>query len=281
MLERILVVADDSEPARRAAAVGFELAERGDATVDVLYVHDPGRESDDAKRQRATAILDEATAHDAPGPVETHVEEGRPAQVVTGFAADRGVDLIVMGRRGRKGLGEKLLGSVTEQVLRGTTVPVLAVPGDDPDAVEGVRDVLVTTDGSEVARRAAPYASDLASRYGATLHLLTVVDVSGEAGIFDAGGVPEDYVERLESQGREALDRLAQSVGEADVEVRPAVVRATPTEGIDEYVSDTDVDLLVMASEGQNNVVGQRLGSVAARVLRTVDVPVLVVPTPD
>lgn len=281
MLERILIVAGDSDPAKRAAAVGFDLARTYDAAVDALHVLEPGTRSDEDKRERATATLDEATAHDAPGPVETHVEEGRPAGVINDFADERGVDLVVMARGGRSGLGDRLLGSVTERVLRGTTVPVLAVPGDESDAIEGFDDVLVTTDGSEISERAAPYAGDIASRYDAILHLLTVVDVAAEAGIFDAGGVPEEYVEQLESDGREALDRYVDAIGDVDVDLRRSVVRASPRDGIDEYVSGNDVDLLVMASEGQNNVVGQRLGSVTARVLRTVDVPVLVVPTPS
>lgn len=281
MLDRILIVADDSDPAKCASGVGFELARTYDAAVEVLYVLEPGTRSDDAATEQATAMLDEATAHDAPGSVETHIEEGRPAEVITTVADDHGVDLIVMGRQGRSGLDDRLLGSVTERVLREMTVPVLATPGDESEVVEGFHDVLVTTDGSEVSERAAPYASDIASRFGARLHLLTVVDVAAEGGVFNAGGVSKEFVERLESKGHEALDRFIQAIGDVEVEICPSVVRGSPREAIEEYVSENDIDLLVMASEGQNNVVGQRLGSVTARVLRTVDVPVLVVPTPS
>lgn len=281
MLDRILVVADDSDPARRAVATGFELARTYDAAVDVLYVLEPDQRSDEAAVERATATLDEATAYDAPGTVETHVEEGRPARVITTVAESDGSDLIVMGRQGRTDLGDQLLGSVTERVLRSTTVPVLAVPGGDHEDADGFHDVLVTTDSSEVAEKAAPYAAGLATRYAATLHLLTVVDIDSEAGIFDAGGVDEEFVERLISRGRKAVESLARAIGDGEIDIRTEVRRGTTRDGIEEYVTENGIDLLVIASEGQNNVVGQRLGSVAARVLRTVDIPVLVVPTPN
>lgn len=281
MLDRILIPVNDNDNARRAAAFGFELAETYGAAVDVLHVLEDGAEPDrEAVTERMETLL-EGVAADAPREVETHLREGRPAGVIVDFAHDNDLDLVVMGNKGPTGVGERLLGNVTDRVLRRTHVPVLVVRGNDHETGVGdYSDVAVTTDGSEIAERAAPYAGDVAERYGATLHLLTVVDVHAEAGPFDAGGVTEEFIERLESQGREALDRFDAAVGDVAVERRRSIERGTPHECIDEYVAENDIDLLVMASEGQNNIVGQRLGSVTTRVLRAVDVPVLVVPTP-
>ena len=283
MLNRILIAVNDSDCARRAAAFGFELASTYGASVDVLHVLEAESDSDsESATERATELLAETTARDAPGEIETHLREGRPARVIVDFARDNDVDLVVMGNRGRRGVGERLLGNATERVLRRTHVPVLVVWGDDYESnVGGYTDVLATTDGSEIAERAAPYAGDVVERYGSTLHLLTAIDVQAEAGAFDAGGVSAEFVERLESRGREALERFDEAVGDVDVDRRTSVERGTPHECIDEYVAENGVDLLVIASEGQNNIVGQRLGSVTNRVLRTVNVPVLIVPTPD
>ncbi len=215
--------------------------------------------------------------------VETRRSEGRPPRVIVDHVDERGIDLVVMGRHGRAGLGERLLGSVTERVLRGSDAPVLTVDGGDADDAGGYRNVLVPTDGSEIAERAAPYGVDVARRYGATLHLLNVVDVQREGGLFSAGGVDAEFVERLEGRGRERVDRLAERVRETDASAEPrtAVVRGAPHAGIREYVDANGVDLVVMSSEGESNLAGQLLGSVADRVLRTVDVPVLVVPVPE
>ncbi|WP_440008308.1 universal stress protein [Halomicrococcus sp. SG-WS-1] len=285
MFDEILIAVDGSDNARRAATFGFALADAYDATVDLLYAYRErsllGRDgTGDTATERGQAILDETAelAADRDVAVETHVVEGRPAKAITGFAADRGTDLVVVGRKGRVGVGRRLLGSVTEQVLRRIDVPVLVVPGSDSPGDREYERVLATTDGSEAAEWAAPYAGDLANRCGAALHLLTVVDLQAVAGPFDAGGVSKQYIERLEEQGREALDRFEAEVGDGDHE--SAVVRGTSHRAIREYVEENDVDLVVMASRGQSGFSGQRLGSVTGRVLRVVDVPVLVVTSP-
>jgi nucleotide-binding universal stress UspA family protein len=62
------------------------------------------------------------------GTVEKIVEVGHPAETIMDFARDNGVDLIVMSTHGRKGIRHMLLGSVAEEVIRYSPVPVLTVP---------------------------------------------------------------------------------------------------------------------------------------------------------
>lgn len=211
--------------------------------------------------------------------VDTQLVEGQPHEAITEYATEIGSDLIVMGRHGRSGVRERLLGTVTDRVLRHTSVPVLTVPGEDSESATGgtYANILLTTDGSENAEQAAPYGEDIAQHFEATLHLLNVVDVQAEAGAFSAGGVSEDFIERLETEGQETIDRLAQHIDDADVTVQESVVRGTSDEAIAAYTAENGIDLIVMASEGESNLASQSLGSVTDRVLRTVDVPVLVV----
>jgi nucleotide-binding universal stress UspA family protein len=280
MFTQLLIAVDGSECSTRAAKYGLELARQYGAAVDVVYAtRDPGQGD-------GRAILEEAIDFgvDLDGvDVETHLVEGEPTAVVIAQAVERGADLLVMGRHGRRGVRERLLGSVAERVLRRASAPVLTVPNGPIDAATGTEheDILATTDGSEVAERAAPYGGDLADTLGATLHVLTVVDVQSEAGIFDAGGVDEEYVERLREDGQEALDRFVDRLDAADIDVTSALVRGETADAIDEYAASHDIDLLVMASEGEANLVGQHLGSATAEVLRTVDRAVLVIPVPD
>lgn len=279
MLSHILVVLDGGERANSVASFGSDMARRYDAAVDVLDLHesDPGDDTETTDEGAASPLdsLDAAL----PSGAEVHHIDGQPSKVVVDFASQHGVDLVVMADQDREGLGDQLLGSVTERVLRRSHVPTLVVRGEQQD-VPDIDDVLVTTDGSDVAERAAPYASDLTTRFEGALHVLTAVDVQAEGGVFNAGGLPKEFVERLEARGRDAVDRFVDAVDES-IECHRAVIRGTPHEVVAEYVDENDVDLLVMATEGQNNVVGQRLGSVAARILRTVNLPVLIVPTPE
>lgn len=274
MFDDVLIAVDGSDPARRAAKHGFQLAARYDAeaTVVTVYGGDDGR---------GRAILDEtaALAADVGVTVESELLSGKPAGTIAGRAADGGADLIVVGRQGRAGVAKRLLGSVTERLLRRSDVPVLTVPAgdieDDTGADYGA--VLATTDGSEVAERAAPYGADVARRFEATLHALTVVDIQAEAGVFDAGGVRKEFVERLETRGQQAIDDLIAGIDTTDLDVRTAVVRGAAHDAIADYVDDEGIDLIVMSSEGQTNLAGQHLGTVTGRVLRSVDRPVLVV----
>lgn len=286
MFETILIPVDSSDAAKRAANVGREFAKRYDAHLDVLHVLEdqsrlPGKGGDRDPKEQRQRILEEipdlATGDGLM--VDTQLVEGQPHEVIADRADETGSDLIVMGRHGRSGLGERLLGTVTERVLRRTGVPVLTIPGGDIESTTGIEyeDILITTDGSENAEQAAPYAADIAHHFEATLHLLNAVDVEAEAGAFSAGGVTDEFIERLETQGREAVKRLAQHVDDADVPVQESVVRGTPHEAIAEYAAENGIDLIVMASEGESNLASQSLGSVTNRVLRTVDVPVLVV----
>lgn len=270
MFDRLLIAVDGSDCARRATTFGLELAARYDAAVDIVAVY-----AGDTAQGRA--ILDEAAsmAANVGVTVDTDLLSGKPATSIVDRAADRDADLIVVGRRGRSGVRERLLGSITERILRRSGPPVLTVP--EGDAGAAYEDILVTTDGSDLAAEAGPYAADLARRFGAVLHVLNAVDLQAEAGVFDAGGVDHAYIDRLETRGEAAIDDLVAALDTTDIDVRTAVIRGHASDVIAEYVADNDVGLIVMASEGQSNLAGQQLGTVAGRVLRTVDRPVLIV----
>lgn len=278
MFQKLCIPVDGSAPAKRAAKYGLELAAIYDADVDLLHV------LTDGDRERGNRILDEAVAVDVDGDpaVEQHLVEGKPGKAIVRHVEAAGADLTVMGRYGRSGITEHLLGSTSERVIRNVEVPVLTVPGEDVDAETGRHygNVLVTTDGSEVAERAGPYGADIARRTAATLHLLTVVDVQAEAGPFDAGGVDREYVERLENRGQDALNGLEAEIDTGEFDVRSSMARGDTVEEIRAYVDEHSVDLLVISSQGQTNLADQRLGSVANRLLRRSERPMLVVPTP-
>jgi Universal stress protein UspA and related nucleotide-binding proteins len=55
------------------------------------------------------------------------IELGQPAETIIEYADESGSDLIVIGTQGRGGLSRRLLGSVTEQVVRLADVPVHTV----------------------------------------------------------------------------------------------------------------------------------------------------------
>lgn len=65
---------------------------------------------------------------DAPEvPVSRHVLMGPPGATIVRFAAEQGIDYIVMPTHGRTGLGRLLMGSVAEEVVRKAMCPVLTI----------------------------------------------------------------------------------------------------------------------------------------------------------
>jgi nucleotide-binding universal stress UspA family protein len=290
----IVIAVDGSEAATRAAECGLALARLFDATVDVVHVVEPKalrltssaeeRERLHARGERVLSAVEDLASERGQS-VETVLTEGKPAAAISAVAAERDAGLVVVGRQGLTGLGRRLLGGVTERLLGRHDVPVLVVPGGAPvTRVTDCSDLLLPTDGSENAAGATPHGVAVAARTDAVVHVLNVVDIQAAGGLFNAGGLEAAFVDRLEARGRDAVERVATRVRESlpGGAVETAVVRTTAFDGvapgIREYVADNDVDLIVMGSHGRSNLRRQVLGSVASMVLRTVDVPVLVVP---
>jgi len=170
MYDRILVPTDGSDQPS-VVEQALNVAELADAEVHVLYVVDEkaldyqpsesGREETRSARreegQKAIAdITEQAEARDLE--VVTAIEEGSPAETIVGYAEDEAVDMVVMGTHGRSGVDRYVLGSVTEQVVRRSEVPVLTVNiarqrravRDDEAAIERAEQAL-TDEGHEVA----------------------------------------------------------------------------------------------------------------------------------
>ena len=293
MYDRIVIAVDGSDEARRAARRGLQLAQGFDATVTILSVveqkalrlTETSEEKTRLRERGEEALTDiEELASEFGRPVTTTLTEGKAAVQISEYASEQDADLIVVGRQGLTGLGRRLLGGVTEQVLHRSDVPVLVVPGEDDAEMEAdYTRVLITTDGSENADVAIPHGIAIAQRYDSAVHVLNVVDLQAAGGVFHAGGLEKEFIERLDARGQDAVDSVATKIEDSapELTVETAVERTASfegaTAGVREYVEETDVDLVVMGSHGRSNLQRQLIGSVASTVLRTVDVPVLVV----
>lgn len=132
--------------------------------------------------------------------------------------------------------------------------------------------ILVPTDGSDPASRAATQAAYLAEAFDASVHVVSVVDVQAAAGPFDAGGVDDEFIERLEAEGESAIEVIEAAIDDA---VETALVRGTPGEAILDYVDDHDIDLIAMGTHGRTGLRRYVAGSVTEHVVRHAEVPVL------
>ncbi len=170
MYDRILVPTDGSAGVERAVEHAAGLAAAHGADLHAVYVVNTASFASlpvetswegvdgmlrEEGREALARVEDLAADHGVD--VAGVVREGRPAREIVRYAEDGGCDLVVMATHGRGGIDRLLLGSVTEHVVRASSVPVLTVRiGDEPDsrgddAVEDADAVGETDDAVETA----------------------------------------------------------------------------------------------------------------------------------
>lgn len=145
MYKKIMVAVDDSDTARCALAEALHIARTSSAKLYITHVADEtllgmhnrtltttlnldhamqalvdaGREVLEAAMQQATGIDAEAVLLEA--------RQKRVSEALLDKAKELGVDLIVIGRHGQRGLAKLILGSVAEQLAKLSDASVLLV----------------------------------------------------------------------------------------------------------------------------------------------------------
>src|SRR5574341_176373 len=145
---------------------------------------------------------------------------------------------------------------------------------------------MVTTDFSDLGNSAIPYAYSLLADHEATVilcHIMEPPELPNPLyAHYSPGGAfsPEDR-EKLRQSLLQALERLVpaevRGAGRVVTEVRVVETLVPMTEAICEEAKALGVDIIVMASHGHSGVARLFLGSVAERVLRSSDRPILIV----
>lgn len=136
-------------------------------------------------------------------------------------------------------------------------------------------DILIPTDGSEASQAAVKHGITSAEAHGATVHLLYVVDIGTEMSASAVGTIAEELTDTLEGEAEDALDSAEEQADKAAVPFERTVLEGVPHEAIAEYSADHDVDFIAMGASGQSGLKEHLLGSTTDRVVRSVDVPVL------
>jgi nucleotide-binding universal stress UspA family protein len=144
-----------------------------------------------------------------------------------------------------------------------------------------LKTVLVPTDFSECSEAAVRYGRALAESFGASLHLLHVVqDPYKQAWAAEGFAAPvTDLVEQWETQARADLDEIAAQC--APVRTSVEVRLGSPFSDIAAYATEKNVDLIVIGTHGRGPIGHMLLGSVAERIVRKAPCPVLTVRHPQ
>lgn len=139
--------------------------------------------------------------------------------------------------------------------------------------------ILVPTDGSDIAQKAANTAVQLAKGQGADVVGVYVIDPFPYIGIGDASAAGlQAYLSEAKSAAGQALDALRRTCQAEGVPfMGDTIERNAVYEGVLETAQAEGCDLIVMASHGRQGVKALILGSVTQKVLTHASIPVLIV----
>jgi len=289
----ILCPVDFSEPSRQALLWAAAIAWRRSAALIVMSVVDPllaqaagirlhvdlaEADVEPALREFVDATLP-ASVRQA-SQVRMVVRVGDTADAILQTARRLDTGLVVMGTHGRGGFRKLILGSTTEQVLRRTEWPVLAVPPGAVSAPEvehpGVQlnKILVATDFREGALAAMRWAGDLASDISVPLVLAHVVEPVVVSELWQplVADLDNDHV----AAAQRTLARLA--AGFRDEPNDYVVSVGPPAETIASLAKEHDAGLVIMGLANAEDWGLRAPGSTAYHVLRIGHVAVVVVP---
>ncbi|MFB3916789.1 MAG: universal stress protein [Terriglobales bacterium] len=279
--KRILLATDFSRYSAAAVPFATLFADYYDATVFATHVipaetepeieSEPGEQGEQA-RESAETRMQRFLAENPLGeaPVETIITRGRVWDVLADVVEKEGIDLIVLGTHGRRGLSKLMMGSVAEHIFQMAPCPVLSVGGRARKTwgTEGkLSRILYATDLSTTSLNTLPYALSLAKVSDAELALLHVPESS-------PGGVTRAE----ESASLHArLNSLIPAHARAWCRCDTFVISGDPAEVILRVAKEHNVDIVVIGGhrvEGRLYTVRVPI-TTAYRVVSRADWPVL------
>jgi nucleotide-binding universal stress UspA family protein len=213
--------------------------------------------------------------------VSTFATEGDVALSLCSVADAQDADLIAMTTHGRSGLQRWLMGSVADRVVRHAALPVYLVrPGHETSDVGKLKRVLVPLDGSELAEVGLQMAKGLAGDPAPELWLVQAVEMPelwGEEFVSAETIASLPSIEEQESLASAYLQEIAEQLRTEGHWVYARVENGHPANVIQDLVTNEEIDLIVMSTHGRSGISRWVFGSVAEKVLRTVNAPLLLV----
>jgi len=144
-----------------------------------------------------------------------------------------------------------------------------------------IKKILWATDLSENAEKALPFVTSLSEKYQTEVHILYV---SEELGRFGAsyGDFDRSQIERLQEMEIKDAETRLDEICRASLDSCPLYIRHTcigdPASEILKLMEKEKPDMVVMAARGRKGRF--QIGSVADRVIRHSQIPVLMIPVP-
>jgi nucleotide-binding universal stress UspA family protein len=298
MFEKILLPLDGSSLAEVAVPYVGLLARRFGSEVILLHVCPPGLQPYRHMRQiYLEHVADNLRGRikrgnsrgKAKAMVRAKVLVGKPADVISDYVNRNQIPLVVQAAFGGSGRKTWLLGSVADKVVRAVDSPVLLVRtrnGDSLSEKPGIRRIFLPLDGSEVSKQSVPCAVELAQKFKASI---TLFGMAEKAAYFSdyisfvpySDGMTVEYEKMgvaAEKTVRRYLTALEKDVRQDGLRISHKVTLGiAPADDILKQADKAGADLVVMATRGRSPLSRWAFGSVAEKVMRGGDLPLLLV----
>jgi nucleotide-binding universal stress UspA family protein len=282
---KLLLSTDGSDYSEGAARFLAHLAFTWDDEVTVLHVISWVPFEDDVeshyaslkhiKQDIAPKILDSTVNILKPLPAKVSMEsmEGYPDKSIIEVAETSGVDLIVMGARGLKGIKQLIVGSVTRSVAISSPKPVLVIKPPQFAASTKLK-ILFATDGSDHAKAAGAFLASMPFHRDSEIIILNVVSSAvsdiPERLFLEIGEKIKEDVAKARSIEFEASEKILEPAVKYLKERFPNVNGLTrvgdPSVEILSLAEDSKTDIIVVGCRGLKGVKGM-LGSVSRNIL--------------
>ncbi len=301
MYHSLLVPLDGFSFGEQALPLALSIARRAGANLHLVHVHvpydakyadslSPFAHAQDVKAdERALAYLDglvQRLPADSGVPVTKVVLEGPGVpEALEQYATTVGIDLVVMTTHGRGPLSRFWLGSVTDELVRMATRPVLVVrPQEEAPAFArelALHHILIPLDGSALAEQVLEPTVALGTLMKTQYTLLRVIGALRVSGLRPPDdsllGVSESALEAMRSEAEGYLQAVAERMRARALPVQTHVALGSqPAVTILDEAQARGADLIALETHGRHGMRRLIMGSVADKVLRGALTPVLV-----
>ncbi len=260
-LKNILYATDFSRAANAAFPYAAEFARRFGTKLYAVHARTPENfvlaapetwPSTNEEYEKQESELRQVLRNDL-SHIETDVltADGGVWPVLKSVIDEKKIDLLVLGTRGRTGIGKFFLGSVAEDIVRRAPCPVLTVGPHSPSEPprEGrFREILYAIDFSEESLAAAPYATSLAQEHQAGLTLLHVIEKSGAGGSI--------RTDELEAHAVQQMRSIVPENAELRHEPQYVAKEGEPAETILDVAKNRKSDLIVLGVRKPEGIPG-------------------------
>lgn len=200
---------------------------------------------------------------------ESLVKEGNASKKILETAEEENIDLIVVGKRGMSVIEKLFIGSVANQLLRNSHIPLLITK--KRRGKPRFKNILVPTDFSEREEIERDYAWNLAKAFDSDLMLLNILE------LHDYEFSPREIDEMFDAVLKRLKRRRKRE--KEKIKVSEDVYRAVNASiGIVDYSQTHGFDLIVISTCGHSKLQRFFLGSTTEKVISYSNIPIFAIP---